>query len=189
MSIKKLIVNNSGALLLEVLIAAGIGAVIIVAFSQLGTRALRDTGVSSRRAQLTRLTQQGLEAVRSIRDQNIKGAFADNSCTLVVNPLDPTADQPYCNEWVDVWKWNYSQPKEFRLIPPGSTGNPNTYWMMTDNNIPESVNNVSRKVIIAETTPPDPTKIKKITVVTYFLDATNLYESKQETLLRKLPGT
>jgi len=181
-------ISNKGALLLEVLTALGIGAILVAALTQLGVKSLRESTISQRRSSLTRLAQQGIEAVRSIRDQNIRGAFIDTSCSLVVNPSnDPYADVPTCNEWVDVWRWEYPTPSTFRLSAPNeSLGN--TFWVMSSSSDPEILDNISRLVTISELTPADP-KIKKVTVKAYFTDGTNTYTSEQTTYLRKLPGS
>src|SRR3989338_6812795 len=184
---KSYYISNKGALLLEVLTALGIGAILVAALTQLGVKSLRESTISQRRSSLTRSAQQGIEAVRSIRDQNIRGAFIDTSCSLVVNPSNgPYADVPTCNEWVDVWRWEYPTPNTFRLSSPDAAGDP--FWKMSNSSDPETIDSVSRLVTISELTPADP-KIKKVIVKAYFTDGTNTYTSEQTTYLRKLPGS
>lgn len=185
MKLNQIKLNDRGALLLEVLTALGIGAILVAALTQLGVKSLRDSTISQKRSNLTRLAQQGIEAVRSIRDQNIRGAFVDNSCKLVVNPgSDPYADVSTCNEWVDIWRWTYPFPRTFRLTAPSE----DNYWKMTDSATPETIDSISRLVTISELSPYDD-KIKKVVVKTYFTDGPNTYSSEQTTYLRKLLGS
>lgn len=180
--------NQKGSLLIEVLAALGIGVVIVSAMSGLGSRTLRDTVISSKKSQATRLSEQGLEGVRSVRDQNIKDAFVDSGCNLTLNPNDPTSpptDLTTCNEWSDIWKVTYVSSKTFTLYPPNSSGNTNNYWLLKDSAVAETINGITRQVMIEEANPTDPTRIKKITVTASVVDGPNIFKSVQETYLRK----
>lgn len=180
----KLIVSKQdpakGWLLLEVVVALGFGVTVVVALTSVGVRSLHDSTLSQKRAQITRLSQQGIEAVRSIRDQNIRGAYLDSSCNLA----SPPADIPTCNEWSDVWQQGYVTPKDLKLAPPNASTN---YWKLTDQGVPEVVRGISRQVTVSEVSPtPDTSNIKQIKVRAWFVDGGNTYESVQETYLRRL---
>ena len=195
--VKRIFFNNEkGALLLEVLAAVGIGVVVVAAIAQLGIRALRESVVSNKSAQTTRYTEQGIEAVRSIRDQDLKDAFTDNTCGIVANvtdpkapPQDPASGLYVCNEWSDVYRdsVSYTIPKTFKLIPPLSDPTKN-YWRLVASPTPEDINSgvFKRSVTLSELVTADPNRIKKIVVESWTMDGVNTLKSTQETYLRKL---
>lgn len=56
--------------LIEIIVAIGIGTILILALVSLSTRATRNSDVSRNQAQATRLASEGLEVIRSLKSNN-----------------------------------------------------------------------------------------------------------------------
>lgn len=66
--------NETGQTLLEVTIALGIAVIIITGLTIVTLTGLRNAQYAQNQAQATKLAQDWIEQVRSIRDQNVAGS-------------------------------------------------------------------------------------------------------------------
>lgn len=70
--------RQRGQLLLEMILALAIGMIIATAFVTLGTFSVRNSRFSANQAVATKLAQEVMEAIITIRDQNTVGAILNN---------------------------------------------------------------------------------------------------------------
>ena len=83
--------NEKGQSLIELLVAIGLGMVIVGSLVSLGNANTRRATQSRQENQATKLAQEGAEIVRNIRDTNLAGSVRMGS-----TDTGPCASSPYC---------------------------------------------------------------------------------------------
>lgn len=182
--------NESGQLLLEILLALMIGVIMATAFVTLGTFSVRNSRFSTNQSIATKLAQEGIEAVITIRDQNSPAALLNNAGNDQWTELFQVGIVSSCVDESDLTKDCY----DFYLIDNTSCipGLPSqrcldrkalpytdASWQVTGTN-----GVFSRKIRITETgIAGEETKIKNVTVFVWWIDSNGLHKSS---LTRKI---
>ncbi|MBI2196752.1 hypothetical protein HYU45_04060 [Candidatus Daviesbacteria bacterium] len=165
--------NEGGQSLLEVIVAATVGILVVSALTFATIFSLRNASFAKTSAQATKLAQEGIEKVRSIRDRD-----QDGKVSYSVNQGDQRT------EFSQLWDISFA-------CPPA---NNNCYFYLsssdvltggTGTNFEEIPNSpFKRQVQIEDDSPP--TEQKKITVLVTWTDFSGAHESRLTTILRKL---
>jgi len=185
--------GKSGQTLLEVVVTIGISSIIILSIVALGITVQRNATFARTSTQASKLAEEGVELVRSIRDQ-------EGSVT--------GCGGPGCAVWTDLYSIKFvAAGQTFRL----NTVNPPTLVLSA---VPESINltgftGFSRIVRIRDCVDPsNPANIntatcdfrsliadggkqdyqewKEVTVTVSWTDSRGLHEAKQITVLRSV---
>ncbi len=190
-----LIKNQKGQTLIEVLVAIAIGTLVVTAILGLATRSTRNANFARTSEQATKLSQQGLEIVRNIRDVD-----ADDSIDLFA-PV---------SKWSEIYNQDLIDSAapfgtEFKLLSPDCGTTPvSASWCLSDNTaLPETITNDNqnfiRRVFIADTARPggvsdchtadnnfDEGDSKQVTVVVEWTDPVGSHEAKVVTCLNNI---
>lgn len=182
--------KESGQALLEILVALAIGVVLITAFVSLGAVSVRNSRFSKDQVTATKLAQEGIEAVISIRDQNSFTAIANNGAndqwvelfppstpdgTMVCGDAgNPSADCPATDFVIQLSLCNLSSQSN-----PTST--PQRCISKTTADEQKTVDNTVFNRIIRIT--DSGSNVKNVTVFVTWTDANGLHKSE---LSRKL---
>lgn len=160
--------SNKGSSLIEVIIAATVGILVITALTFATIFSLRNANFAKNSAQATKLAQEGIEKVRSIRDRD-----QDNKVAYTVAPGDTRI------KFSQLWNINFVCPTNcyFYLNTDVLTGGTVGFF----ENLPPAF---KRQVSITDGSPADQQKI--ITVIVVWTDFAGSHESKLTTILRKL---
>lgn len=158
--------SQTGQSLIEVIVAATVGILVLTALTFATLFSLRNANFSKTSAQATKLAQEGIEMVRTLRDRDGSVIF--------------TADSTTTSKFSDLWGIQMSNsctPCYFSL-----TSGLNQSVATSFDNLG---NGLERQIQISE----DATNwnIQKIvTVIVRWIDSTGPHESKLTTILRKL---
>ncbi|OGY25440.1 MAG: hypothetical protein A2864_01410 [Candidatus Woykebacteria bacterium RIFCSPHIGHO2_01_FULL_39_12] len=184
--------GKSGQTLLEVVVTIGISSIIILSIVALGITVQRNATFARTSTQASKLAEEGVELVRSIRDQ-------EGSVT--------GCGGPGCAVWTDLYNIKFGTGQTFALNP----ASPPTLVLSA---VPESINltgftGFSRIVRIRDCVDPsNPANIntatcdfrsliadggkqdyqewKEVTVTVSWTDSRGLHEAKQITVLRSV---
>lgn len=120
---------NSGQTLMEMVAALGVAVVIIVALSIVVVRAIRSTQIAKNQSIATKLTQEALEGVRTIRDQSGWQQFsaytAESGTCYKVNSTSVVLETTTCPETLT---GELSQFKrQINLLQTGIAGQESTH--------------------------------------------------------------
>lgn len=169
--------NQKGQSLVEVIIAATVGVLVVSALTFATIFSLRNAQFAKNSAQATKLAQEGIERVRTGRDRNVAigGSFQ----------LDGNG----VTSWDDPDLWLYQIRTD--CIPNcyfniGTSGG--LQYLTAAASIPsaaDSINQFRRVVILSDEASSYATQ-KKVTVIVTWTDAGGAHESKLTTVLRKL---
>lgn len=195
--------HEKGQTLMEVLVASAIGILVVTALVMATVFSLRNASFAKASAQATKLAQEGIEKVRSMRDQN--DLFGGNNFK-------------FCNQQVDSWQdpdlWSCQISHQdctassncyFRIgtvTPPSSVSVPALLYIMNAADVPSGAEDplgdgrFTRVVVLSE----DATNVqlsdgsmvpsyqvqKIVTVIVRWKDAGGPHDSKLTTILRKL---
>lgn len=168
--------RQRGQALLEILVALAIGVIIATAFVTLGVVSVRNSSFSRNQVSATKLAQEGIEAMISIRDQDTVGAVLGNGSNdqwskLVVNSSfglsclpDPTQT---CSGDFQLSACTLGSIPQ-RCISKTST--------------PEVINTIfSRKIQITDAG----TNVKNVTAIVWWSDGQGLHKSVLSRKLQK----
>ncbi|MDO8576947.1 MAG: prepilin-type N-terminal cleavage/methylation domain-containing protein [Candidatus Daviesbacteria bacterium] len=159
--------NEAGQSLIEVIVAVTVGILVVSALTFATIFSLRNASFAKNSAQATKLAQEGIEKVRTIRDRDGSVIF--------------TAGNTTTSKFSDLWGVQMSTsctPCYFSL----SNGlNPSVAA-----NFDDLGNGLQRQIQISEEANVDWRSQKKITVVVKWSDFAGSHESKLVTILRRL---
>ncbi len=157
--------NNKGQTLIEMIVVISVGVLVVGGLVFATINSLRNANFAKNQAQVTKLAQEGIERVRSIRDQNGVAVFNHGGGqTSTFSQLYSVLMVSTCN------------PCKFNLNSAQNSLN------STSN--PEIVGNFTRQVQITDDATNWASE-KKITVVVSWTDPTGSHESKLTTILTK----
>lgn len=159
--------SNKGQSLIEVIIVASVGTLVVGAMVMVSIISLRNTSFAKNQLQATKLAQDGLEKVRSIRDRNLDIKFGLEQTIISFDTLlakdELTCDQP------DISCFFTIKPDGILTSGIEITTEP-------------TGNNMTRQILIEG---DDPTQ-KKVTAVVKWTDISGEHESRLTTILRKI---
>lgn len=173
-------VSVQGQSLMEVIVAATVGILVVSALTFATIFSLRNANFAKNSSQATKLAQEGIERVRTGRDRNqcINGLGVsgetyswnggNSSCGNPVNPI---------------WSYTISSSSctpdcYFNVNSAGVLQNIGTTLSLAESIAP----NFKRAVILSD----DSADTKKVTVIVTWNDTTGPHESKLATILGKL---
>lgn len=175
-------VSVQGQSLIEVIIASAAGILIVAALVFTTLFSLRNANFAKTSAQATKLAQEGIEKVRTIRNRDVLGSVYFTACPPEPESCSPSngGDVPTASKFSDLW-----------VIKMRDSCDP-CYFILNNNVLNQSVptgfddlgNGLKRQVQISDDANYDIQKT--ITVIVQWSDATGPHESKLVTILRKL---
>ncbi len=186
--------GSNGDSLIEVIIAATVGILVVTALTFATIFSLRNANFAKSSAQATKLAQDGIEIVRGGRDRN--------ACIVNLNgSVNSWNDgNSACSGSGSIWAYRITGTSEncenttsgskcyFTVSPTGvlthiysSTSFPTSFY----EGIPSSVNPLFKRVVLLSDDAHYASQ-KKVTVIVRWSDATGDHESKLTTILRKL---
>lgn len=162
--------QSRGSSLIEVIIAATVGILVVTALTFATIFSLRNANFAKNSSQATKLAQEGLESVRSIRDRDEEGKISYNTGSSTLTKFS------------DLWPIVFSCDISVN----------NCYFYFNPSDIFQGVNlfetplpNFKRQFQI-EDDADAPAQQKKVTAIVRWNDFAGLHESKLTTILRKL---
>lgn len=158
--------SNKGQTLIEVIVVITVGLLVVASLTFATLFSLRNAKFSQNQNQATKLAQEGLEKVKSIRDRNQL-----NQVSYYLTPDDRKT------KFNELWDINFNC----------SSGNCYFYFnsgVLTGENKFENVGSLQRQFKIEDGTPSN--QEKKVTVTVKWSDATGDHESQLTTFLRKI---
>lgn len=175
--------NNKGQSLIELLVALGLLTVVITILSIATITGLQNSQYSKNQAQATKLSQEGLEKIRTVRDRNYtvcgpSGVAVWNSIYDV--PMNCQANPASCS---------YALATITASAPSGCTAT--EFWLSNVNTTqPEQIvaegASFSRIITIRDYgTPADITQ-KEVAVTVSWTDLSGTHSSKIVTVMAKL---
>lgn len=183
---RKAFCRQAGQSLIEVIIAATVGVLVVTALTFATIFSLRNASFAKNSAQATKLAQEGIERVRSGRDRNLAigrlGSITswDGSSSVACSGPTVKSDSIWCYQI-------------------NSTCNPNCYFNVTNAGALKSLGAGSsipafaelilpnfKRVVILSDDESSYTDQKKVTVVVQWTDFAGPHESKLTTILRRL---
>lgn len=157
--------TEKGQTLLELVVVVTVIVFVVAALTFATIASLRNANFAQNQAQATKLAQEGLETVRSLRDRDTSGAgiwFESTACTTSVPSTCPST-QSTCPAGGCYFFFNAS-----KTLLNGTSVNT------------ETVGNFKRQFFIE-----DVPEGKKVTAVVTWKDASGGHESRVTTLLRR----
>ena len=161
--------SENGQSLIEVIVAAAVGILVVTALTFATIFSLRNANFANSSARATKLAEEGLEKVRTLRDRNQDGtvSFDDGSRSA--------------NKFSDLWA----------LSLGCGAGINNCYFYFNqsgkltsgDSGLFESVSDSFKRQLLIEDAGNDQ---KKITAVVRWTDSSGDHESRLTTILGKL---
>lgn len=155
--------NERGQTLMEVIVASTVGILVVAALTFAVIFSLRNANLAKNQAQATKLAQEGLEKVRSLRDRD--------------GPVDYTKpDSTHTSVFSDLWPISLSCPANCYFYLQGVT-----LMGGTSANFENLPPNFTRQVEIEDSA----SEQKKITVVVRWSDFSGEHQSKLTSILGK----
>jgi|Napbiome12C3dose_1001474.scaffolds.fasta_scaffold00001_162 Tfp pilus assembly protein PilV len=160
--------TEAGQSLIEVMVAVTVGILVVSALTFATIFSLRNAGFAKASAQATKLAQEGIEKIRSIRDRD-----QDGKVSFTAAPGDQRI------KFSQLWTVNFACPSNcfFYLNADVLTGGTNT-------NFETLTSPFKRQIKIEDDNPAD--QQKKVTVSVSWTDFSGVHESKLTTILRRL---
>ena len=159
-----MLLNERGQSLIELVVVVAVIVIIVGALVFATIASLRNSDLAKNQAQATKLAQEGLEKVRSLRDRNGTVLYHWNN-TMNVNDVT--------SNFNDLWQYNLSAVNFFFK----SNGD------LTDGVTTESIlPYFKRQIMIADE--GDGKTQKRITAVVSWSDYAGTHESRLTTILR-----
>ncbi len=159
--------NQKGQTLLELIVVSAVSIIIIGALVFATISSLRNAQFSKNQAQATKLAQQGIETVRSLRDRN--GLVSYNT------------GSSFTSQFSDLWPISFSCPTNNCYFNFNSSGG----LVGGSSDTSETVStNFKRQIIIEDEGSGN--DAKKVTVTVSWTDFAGPHESRLTTILRKL---
>lgn len=177
--------NDSGQSLVEVIVAATVGIIVVVALTFATIFSLRNANFAQTSAQATKLAQEGIERVKTGRDRNssITGNFSISG-----QSIGSWSDN---NLWTNEISPNCIPNCYFNINPSGEL-----QYLTAAPSIPsnaELIDKFQRVVVLSDNSSLLPDGItpsykiqKTVTVIVTWTDTTGPHESRLATILRKL---
>lgn len=172
---------QKGQALLEILVALAIGVILVTAFVSLGAVSVRNSRFAKDQVDATKLAQEGVEAVITIRDQNANNAIrvgAANYKWSDLYSLSMNCAQPFDT--------NCAATDFFLDLCPNLGPTPTTQRCLRNNpaswqvTLSGGTTTFLRKIRITDS---GTNNIKNMTVYVWWIDANGTHKS---TLTRKL---
>ena len=163
--------SQNGQTLLELVIVISVSVIVVGALVFATIASMRNASFSKNQAQATKLAQEGIEKVRSLRDRN-----EDNKVNFIKRNGEHTS------QFSDLWSIQFGCADSisncyFRLISGSLIGGASTAF--------EDISTSFRRQILIEDQ-DDGTSQKKVTAVVTWSDFAGVHESKLTTILRKI---
>lgn len=157
-----------GQTLLEVIVTSAVGILVVSALTFAVIFSLRNASFAKNQAQATKLAQEGLEIVRSLRDR-------DGAILYIVDPRPPPVQ---VDKFSGLWGISFSCPATcyfyfFSGILTGGTASNS-----------ETVSGNFQRQFQIEEEGSDPSAQKKVTAVVRWSDFAGEHQSKLTTVLR-----
>ncbi|MFH1535585.1 MAG: hypothetical protein ABIC96_00735 [Patescibacteria group bacterium] len=170
-------IDQKGQSLLEVIVAASVGILVVGALTFATIFSLRNASFAKTSAQATKLAQEGIERVRTGRDRNapISGVFQIDGNDIV------SWDDP--NLWSSQIRPNCTPNCYFNIDSSGKL-----QYLTAASAIPSIAETVGqfKRVIILSDDPSSYSTQKQVTSIVTWTDFAGPHESKLMTILRKL---
>lgn len=164
--------NEKGQSLIELIVSLTIAILVLGSLTFAILTSLRNAQFAKNQAQATKLAQEGLEKVRSLRDR-------DGS---VYYPYGPPLEIIIADNFNDLWNTTHSC----------SSGDTSCFFYLDPNNgvltwgtLTTDVSGGFRRQILLEDE-DDGTKKKKVTAIVTWGDASGEHESRLTTILRRI---
>ncbi|MBI4036287.1 prepilin-type N-terminal cleavage/methylation domain-containing protein [Candidatus Daviesbacteria bacterium] len=157
--------SEKGQSLLEMIVVVAVGTIIVGALTFATIASLRNAQYAKSQSQATKLGQEGMEKVRSIRDRDTVVRYAK-------------APGSFTDKFSDLWSINFSCPGNCYFTLAGSTlvGGAATSYEEVDKDFKRQVQVEDGSNFAQE---------KKVTVIVVWNDFSGSHESRITTLLRK----
>lgn len=172
----KLNFDEKGSTLIETLVAVALAVVIIVAMVSLGVTSQKNSNFSKNQLVATNLSKQGMEAVRSIRDDTSRSAIS--GCA----PNDT---------WSELWSNRISA-----LCGGNVSGEPDTvqfklsetdgFWSLGKNTDPDVSYTLFKRIVKISDSASGYSSTKRVTVITTWIDASGTHKSDLVSDLTKI---
>lgn len=189
---KGLPVRQAGQSLIEVIVAAAVGILVVTALTFATIFSLRNASFAKNSAQATKLAQEGIERVRSGRDRNL--SIGSLSPVTSWDGSSSTACSGFSTIKSDsIWCYQINSTCVTALAPNCyfKFNNSAFQYLGTDSDIPSNPedplgNGKFKRVIILSDDSTSYTTQKTVTVIVQWKDFAGDHESKLTTILRKL---
>ena len=176
--------SQSGQTLIELIVVIAVSVIVVGALVFAIIASLRNAQFSKNQSQATKLAQEGIEKVRSIRDRD-----GDIYTTITYPQSSPTRN---ISKFSELYTVNISHN-----ICNTVNGDGPCYFYFTDTGVlnqgavtnTEAIENFNRQLLLSDVntgTPPSYQVIKTVTVVVNWTDFSGPHESRLTTILRKL---
>lgn len=165
--------SDKGQSLMELVVVIAVMVIVVAALAFATIASLRNANLAKNQAQATKLAQEGLEKIRSLRDRNTESIIY--------------TDSTHPNKFSDLWAITFKcqdDPQNcyfiFNSNTSGLIGNKTVTSFEDVSQFP----NFQRQVQIEDE--GDGTTQKKITVIVKWSDFAGAHESRLTTILRKI---
>lgn len=163
--------SEKGQTLLELLAVISVMVIVVTALVFATISSLRNSQFAQNQNQATKLSQEGLEKLRSLRDRNLPGS------------VDYTkADSTHTSSFSDLWPITFTCPTScYFFLNSGNT----TLTGGTATNF-ETVSTIFKRQFQIEDVPGLGATQKKVTSTVQWTDYSGTHQSVLTTILRKL---
>ncbi len=163
--------GQTGQTLLELIVVVAVSVIVVGAIVFATIASLRNASFSKNQAQATKLAQEGIEKIRSIRDR-------DENNKVVFNKGDGT----YTSKFSDLWSIHFGCGASlnncyFRYVSDVLRGSESTIF--------EDISPSFHRQILIEDQ-GDGTLQKQVTAIVKWTDFSGPHESRLTTILRKI---
>lgn len=160
--------SEKGQSLMELVVVVVVIIIVVAALTFATIASLRNASFSQNQAQATKLAQQGIERLRSLRDRDTSGSgWFPTSCEISIPQTCP-ATQASCPAGNCYFFFNTAG-----VLTPGTSANSE----------PIPPGNFKRQFFIEDIATEEQ---KKVTVVVTWIDFSGPHESRLTTILRKI---
>lgn len=155
---------EAGQTLIEVIVASSVGILVVLALTFAVIFSLRNANLAKNQAQATKLAQEGIERMKSLRDR-------DGAVDYI------RTDSTHTSTFQDLWPISFSCPGNCYFYFSG-----NTLMGVTSANFETIAPNFQRVVEIEDEAPEQ----KRISAVVRWSDFAGEHQSRLTTILGKL---
>ncbi|MCL5784713.1 MAG: hypothetical protein M1142_05165 [Patescibacteria group bacterium] len=184
--------DQLGQSILEVVVAATVGILVVAALVFATLFSLRDANFAKASAQATKLAQEGMEMVRTSRDRDgrIGNLTGTANCPVSGNPVCSWNGDASCSSIWSCQLYNSYGSGGNAYFRFNSSASVNLDYLTTRSDMPSSaedlLNGKFKRVIILSDDSTSYATQKTITVIVQWSDTTGIHESRLITILRKL---
>lgn len=185
--VSKLMISEHGQSLMEVIVAATVGTLVVAALTFATIFSLRNANFAENSEQATKLAQEGIERLRTSRDRdaNINGLLSSPVCLGVSSWSGDNNGNPI---W-DCKIYTICSSGQNCYFKFDSVSSNDIDYLTSSVNFPNSAEKIApmfeRVIIIADDAPSYSIQ-KTVTVIVRWSDFAGTHESKLSTILRKL---